>query len=352
MTYPLTSLTSPTSHPYPSTDDIQAAAQRLSGKVLRTPVWRWQTGAVDAVLDEATEVWLKLELFQKTGTFKVRGALNSIAGIGPDARARGVVAVSAGNHAIAVAYAAAQYGAPATVVMPRHASPVRIAACRAHGADVVLMPDIHQAFAHGARIEAEQGRTMVHPFDGPLIAQGTATLGLELLEQVPDLDAVVVPVGGGGLCGGIAAAVKQLRPSCKVFGVEPFGADAMFRSFRAGRPERLESVASIADSLGAPFALDYSYQVCRRFVDDIVRVGDDDICRAMHWLYRDMKLVAEPAAATATAALFGPLRNMLRGQRVALLVCGSNIDAGRFAELVGRGAALDDAQCGREREFA
>jgi threonine dehydratase len=332
---------------YPTTHDIQAAAQRLSGKVLRTPVWRWQTGAVDAVLDDATEVWLKLELFQRTGTFKVRGALNSIGMLPDDARGRGIVAVSAGNHAIAAAYAAAQCGVSAKVVMPRHASPVRIEACRASGADVILAPDIHEAFAHGARIEAEEGRTMVHPFDGPLVAQGNATIGLELLEQVPDLDAVVVPVGGGGLCGGIAAAIKQLRPDCAVFGVEPVGADAMYRSFHAGHPQRLEKVTTIADSLGAPFALDYSYGVCRRFVDDIVHVTDDDIARAMHWLYRDMKLVAEPAAATATAALFGPLRNMLRGRRVALLVCGSNIDPGRFAELVARGAALDGLHASR-----
>jgi threonine dehydratase len=325
---------------YPTTHDILAAEKRLSGKVLRTPVWRWQTGAVDAVLDDDTEVWLKLELFQKTGTFKVRGALNSVAMLSADARPRGVVAVSAGNHAIAAAYAAAQCSVSAKVVMPRHASPVRIAACRGFGADVILMPDIHQAFAEGARIEEEEARTMVHPYDGPYIAQGTATIGIELLEQVPGLDAVVVPIGGGGLCGGIAAAVKQLRPGCAVYGVEPVGADAMYRSFLAGRPERLERVASIADSLGAPFALEYSFNVCRRFVDDIVRVTDDEIARAMHWLYRDMKLVAEPAAATATAALFGPLRNLLRGRRVALLVCGSNIDAGRFAELVGQGEAV------------
>jgi threonine dehydratase len=291
------------------------------------------------MLDARSEVWLKLELFQQTGTFKVRGALNSVDALSDAARARGVVAVSAGNHAIAVAYAAMRHGVSAKVVMPRHASPVRVAACRGFGAEVILMPDIHGAFAHGTRIEQEEDRTMVHPYDGPLIAQGTATVGLELLDQVPGLDAVVVPIGGGGLCGGIAAAVKQLRPSCAVYGVEPVGADAMYRSFRAGRPERLERVASVADSLGAPYALDYSYGVCRRFVDDIVRVTDDDICQAMAHLYHDMKLVAEPAAATATAALFGPLRNLLRGKRVALLVCGSNIDPARFSELVDRGNA-------------
>jgi len=323
---------------YPTLQEITAAASRLSDQVLRTPVWRWQTGAVADVFDAPGEVWLKLELFQQTGTFKVRGALNSVAAMSAPARERGVVAVSAGNHAIAAAYAARQHGVSAKVVMPRHASPVRVAACRSFGAEVILMPDIHAAFAHGAAIEEGEGRTMVHPYDGPLIAQGTATVGLELAEQVPDLDAVVVPVGGGGLCGGIAAAIKQLRPSCAVYGVEPVGADAMYRSFRAGRPERLERVASVADSLGAPYALQYSYGVCRRFVDDIVRVTDDEICRAMHALYHDMKLVAEPAAATATAALFGPLRNLLRGRRVALLVCGSNIDPARFSELVERGA--------------
>jgi threonine dehydratase len=325
---------------YPTLQEIQAAAGRLSDKVLRTPVWRWQTGAVADVLDDDTEVWLKLELFQQTGTFKVRGALNSVDAMSPHARGRGIVAVSAGNHAIAAAYAAMRHGVSARVVMPRHASPVRVAACRSFGADVVLMPDIHAAFEHGTRIAHDEGRTMVHPFDGPLVAQGTATIGLELAGQIPGLDAVIVPIGGGGLCGGIAAAIKQIRPSCAVYGVEPVGADVMYRSFRAGRPERLDQVTSVADSLGAPYALQYSYDVCRRFVDDIVRVTDDDICRAMHALYHDMKLVAEPAAATATAALFGPLRNLLRGRRVALLVCGSNIDAARFTELVGRGAPV------------
>jgi threonine dehydratase len=318
----------------------------LSGKVLRTPVWRWETGAVPEELDDDTEVWLKLELFQKTGTFKVRGALNSVEMLSPEQRKRGVVAVSAGNHAIAASYAAMAAGVHAKVVMPRHASSARIAACREFGAEVILMPDVHRAFEHGLQIEADEARTMIHPYDGPLIAQGTATVGLELLEQVPALDAVLVPVGGGGLCGGIAAAVKQLLPSCAVYGVEPVGADIMYRSFRAGRPERIEKVTSIADSLGAPYAMDYSYGVCRRFVDDVVRVTDDEICRAMYWLYRDMKLVAEPAAATATAGLFGPLRNMLRGKRVAVIVCGSNIDHTRFSELLGQGSAL----CNQERE--
>jgi len=332
-------MTSPAAGLYPSMREIMDTANRLSGKVLHTPVWRWETGAINEVLDEATEVWLKLELFQKTGTFKVRGALNSVAALDQQARQRGVVGVSAGNHAIAVAYSAKVVGAHAKVVMPKHASPARIAACEQLGAEVILMPDVHQAFSLGKRIESEEARTMVHPYDGPLIAQGTATVGLELMEQVRNLDAVVVPVGGGGLCAGIASAVKQLNPACAVYGVEPAGADAMYRSFRSGQPEELERVCTVADSLGAPYAMAYSFAVCRRFVDDVVRVSDDEICRAMFYLYRDMKLVAEPAAATATAALFGPLRNLLRGKRIALIVCGSNIDPARFSELLRRGAA-------------
>ncbi|WKB53107.1 threonine ammonia-lyase [Eleftheria terrae] len=335
-------LTPTTAHPlaeYPTLQDIRAAAARLAGQVLETPVWRWQTGIVAEALQPSTEVWLKLELFQRTGTFKLRGALNTIATLDAAALQRGVVAASAGNHAMAVAYAARVAGTSAKVAMPRHASPARIAACRAQGAEVVLADSVHDAFARAQALVLEEGRTMMHPFDGPLTAQGTGTLGLEVMQQLPELDAVVVPVGGGGLCGGIAAAVKQLRPQCQVFGVEPFGADAMYRSFQAGTPQSLATVDTVADSLGAPYALPYSFGVCRRFVDEIVRVSDDELCQAMHHLFRDMKLVTEPAAATATAALLGPLRQRLDGRRVGLIVCGSNMDVPRYAELLARGAA-------------
>lgn len=326
---------------YPSLAQIRDTAARLDGKILHTPVWRWQTGVIEEQLP-TTEVWLKLELFQKTGTFKLRGALNCIEALDAAARRRGVVAVSAGNHAIAVAYTARLAGCGAKVVMPAHASPARIAACHEFGAEVLLMPDVHQAFARGREIERDEGRTMLHPYDGPLTAQGTGTVGLELMAQVPGLDAVVVPVGGGGLCGGIAAAVKQINPHCAVYGVEPFGADALYRSFASGTPETLERVDTVADSLCAPYAMEYSFNVCRRFVNEVVRVDDDQICQAMLYLFRDAKLVAEPAAAVATAALLGPLRERLAGKRVALLVCGSNIDPARFAELLCRGARIRD----------
>jgi threonine dehydratase len=320
--------------------DFQQTAARLQGQVLTTPVWRWQTGLVQTALNPQTEVWLKLELFQIAGSFKLRGALNNIQAMDLDAKRRGVVAVSAGNHAIAVSYAARLAGTSAKVVMPQHVSPARVQACQDLGAEVVLQPDVHAAFAHAEELVAGEGRTLVHPFDGPLTVQGTGTVGLELMQQVSGLDAVVVPVGGGGLLAGIASCVKRLNKRCQVFGVEPEGADAMTRSFEAGQPVRLDRVSTVADSLGAPYALPYSYSLCKRHADGMVRVSDDAICQAMYYTFRDMKLAVEPAAATALAALLGPLREQLNGKKVALIVCGSNLDAGRFSELLARGQAL------------
>jgi threonine dehydratase len=249
----------------------------------------------------------------------------------PAALARGVTAVSAGNHAIAVAYAARALGTTAKVVMPQNASPYRVGRCRALGAAIELVEDVHRAFDRVREIEREEGRTFVHPFEGPLTALGTATLGLELMEQVEGLDAVVVPIGGGGLCAGVAAAVKLARPSCLVYGVEPRGADSMARSLAAGAPQAIEAVRTIADSLGAPHAAPYSFGLVRRYVDEVVLVDDDELRRAMLLLFSSAKLAVEPAGAATTAALRGPLRERLAGRRVALIVCGANIDAPTFS---------------------
>ena len=308
--------------------------------MLHTPVWRWQTGVIERALPPSTEVWLKLELWQRTGSFKLRGALVNMAALDAAARQRGVVAASAGNHAMTVAYAARILGIAATVCMPHTASPARVAACRAEGAHVVMSDSVHEAFAHAQFLVETEGRAMIHPFDGHGTALGTATVGLELMSQVPRLDAVIVPVGGGGLIAGVAAAVKQLDPRCAVYGVEPFGADAMSRSFEAGEPSTLPEVATVADSLGAPYALPYSFGVCRRFVDEMVRVDDDALCAALYHLASDMKLAVEPAAAAATAALLGPLRERLAGRRVGLIVCGANLDARRYTDLLQRGQAI------------
>jgi threonine dehydratase len=312
-------------------DAIRALRDRLGARVASTPLRPWRDLAVEAVVGADTRVFLKEELFQRTGSFKPRGALAVMLDLAPQVLGRGVTCVSAGNHAIAVAYAASTLGTTAKVVMPSTSSAFRVARCRALGAEVELVEDVHRAFDRVHEIEAEEGRTFVHPFEGPLTVLGTATLGLELALQVPDLDAVVVPIGGGGLCAGVAAAVKLTQPRCQVLGVEPEGADTMRRSFEAGSPQGIDAVRTIADSLGAPHAAPYSFSVCRRYVDDLVVVGDDELRRAMLLLFESAKLAVEPAGAASTAALCGPLLGRLRGRRVALVVCGANIDAGTFS---------------------
>ncbi len=320
----------------------------------QTPVWRWRGHRIDSLVGDATEVWLKLELFQFAGTFKPRGALVNMLALEPAALARGVTAVSAGNHAMAVGYAARVLGTTAKVVMPRSANPARVAGCRSFGAEVVLVDDVHQAFDEVHRIEREEGRAFVHPFEGKGTALGTATLGLELVRQVADLDAVVVPIGGGGLCAGVATAVKLAQPSCLVYGVEPEGADTMHRSFAAGRPESIDEVRTIADSLGAPHAAPYTFSLCRRFVDELVKVDDAALRRSMKLLFEDAKLAVEPAGAAATAALVGPLAAKLRGKRVGLVVCGANIDRETFARHLADAAAEEglEAPAPRQKQAA
>lgn len=319
----------------PGVEAIAAAHARLREHTRETPVWRWLGREITDLLGEATEVWLKLELFQHAGSFKSRGAMLNVLQLTPEAHHRGVTAVSAGNHALAVAYAARSQGTTAKVVMPKSANPYRVAGCQALGAQVVLADDVFQAFAEVRRIEIEEGRTFVHPFEGETTVLGTATLGYELCRQLPELEAVIVPIGGGGLAAGVATAIKALLPTCKVYGVEPTGADVMRRSFAAGGPTTIERNTSIADSLSGPHTAPYSFALCRRFVDELVQVEDAELVSSMGLLLREAKLAVEPAGAAATAALVGPLRDRLRGKRVALIVCGANIDELTFCRLLG-----------------
>lgn len=318
----------------PTLDAIRATRERIAEHVVETPVREWSEPELAGA---GRRIWLKEELFQRTGTFKARGALAVMLELSPAALERGVTAVSAGNHAMAVAYAARTLGTTAKVVMPRSASSMRVEKCRGYGAEVVLVDDVHAAFREVERIEAEEGRTFVHPFEGPQTALGTATVGLEFMDQTRgELDAVIVPIGGGGLCAGVAAAVKlHGSGDVAVYGVEPTGADTMHRSFRAGSPQAIDRVRTIADSLGAPHAAPYSFGLCRRYVDDLVLVDDDQIRAAMYVLFHSAKLAVEPAGAAATAALLGPLNGRLRGKRVGLIVCGANIDGPTFSRHLG-----------------
>lgn len=326
MTTPL--MTTPlmtTALDIPTLDEIRATRQRIDPYIVRTPVWRWDAPEITEAVGPETELWLKLELFQKTGTFKPRGAVNNLLALDGPARQRGVTAVSAGNHAIAVAYAAQIFGSSAKVVMPKSAPPFRVAKARSYGAEVVLVDDVHIAFAEVHRIEAEEGRTFIHPYESRPTIVGQATVGLEFAEDAPPLDALIIPIGGGGLAAGIATAVKQMQPGCAIYGVEPTGADSMHRSFAAGSPQAIERVTTIADSLGAPRAEAYSFALCHHFLDEIVLVSDDELKSCMRLLFHSLKLAAEPACAASTAALLGPLRERLRGKRVGLILCGSNI---------------------------
>ena len=314
----------------PDIQEIRTLREQLGDEVLVTPVLR--CAAIEAVIGGDTEIYAKLEFLQRTGTFKARGALATLHGLSDAQLKAGVTAVSAGNHAIATAYAARTVGTTAKVVMISSANPSRIASCRALGAEVILVDDVHEAFSVAERIKKDEGRFFVHPFEGPSIAQGTGTVGLEICEQVTDFDALIVPIGGGGLIAGIANAVKQLRPDCTIYGIEPTGADSMHRSRAAGEPQAIDKVNTIADSLGAPFAMPYSFALTEQHVDRLALVTDEQLRRTMGFLFRSLKLAVEPACAASTAALLGPLRDELRGKKVVLVMCGSNIDWDTFEQ--------------------
>jgi threonine dehydratase len=323
---------------FPDVAAIQRAHRTLQPWIRETPTWALEGHRLRARLDDGTRVTLKLELFQHTGSFKPRGALCVMQALDDATLRRGITAVSAGNHAMAVAYAARVLGSHAKVAMPRTADPARVQACRELGGEVVLTDDIASAFALAEELQRAEGRHFVHPFEGPRTALGTATLGYEFLRQTGQLDAVFVPIGGGGLCAGMACAIKQLQPRCKVYGVEPVGADSMHRSFAAGSPQKIERVATIADSLGAPYALPYSFALCRHFVDELVTVDDDELCSAMALLFADAKLAVEPAGAAATAAMLQQ-RSAVAGKRVGVIVCGANVSPETFSNCLARGRA-------------
>ena len=316
----------------PSIDDVRGLREALGESIRSTPLLR--CAGIELALDNGTRVWGKLEFLQRTGTFKARGALANLHALSRVQLDKGVTAVSAGNHAIATAFAAQALGSTAKVVMIGTANPYRIKACKSYGAEVVLVDDVHEAFEVARSIEREEGRFFVHPFEGPEVAKGTGTVGLEICEQLDEFDALIVPIGGGGLMAGIANAVKQLRPSVEIIGVEPRGANTMQRSFDAGEPCAIDRVRTIADSLGAPYAMPYSFELCRTNVDRLVEVDDLELRKSMGFLFQRMKFAVEPACAASTATLTGPLRRELAGKRVVLVFCGSNIDWATFAEQV------------------
>ena len=319
-----------------SLEKIEETRERLGDRVDRTPAIQWQGSELMSKIGDDVEVFVKLELFQRTGTFKARGAMNVMLNLSKEQLAKGITAVSAGNHAIAAAYCARKMGTTAKIFMPKVAKALRIKRARDFGAELIFCETQAEMFELAEQVQRDEGRTFVHPFDGPFTLQGTATAGLEFSEQVPELDAMILPIGGGGLCGGFASALKQVWPNIKIYGVEPEGSNTMSLSFAKGEAVRKNDVKSIADSLSPPMAEAYTYSVCQEFVDEIVLVSDDEMREAMRTIFYDLKLAVEPAGAATTAALCGPLKGRFANQRVGVITCGTNIDIEDFYAIVGQ----------------
>jgi threo-3-hydroxy-L-aspartate ammonia-lyase len=311
-----------------SLDDVRDAASRLEGVANRTPVLSSRT------LDErvGAAVHVKAESFQRGGSFKFRGAYNKISSLPEDVRARGVLAYSSGNHAQAVAIAARLVGATATIVMPEDTPPAKLEATRDYGAEIIPYDRWTQDREEiGRRLAEERGFELVRPYDDPLVMAGQGTTALELIEAVPDLDVLVVPVGGGGLIAGCATAAKALRPGIRVVGVEPEAGDDTRRSLAAGERVNRGVPTTIADGLQAAVPGELTFEVNRRLVDDVVTVSDDEILDAMEFLFDRMKLVTEPSGAVGIAAL---LAGRLGTGTTGVVISGGNVGATRFAALL------------------
>ena len=320
-------------------DLVQQAQRALQGIARRTPL--------DPAPRLGDELYIKAENLQLTGSFKLRGAYNKLRSLRPEEAARGVIACSAGNHAQGVALSAEKLGIRAVICMPAGAPLSKIEATRHYGAEVVLVPGVYDdAAAHAVRLAQEHGYTFAHPFDDELVIAGQGSIGLEILEQLPEVEQVIVPIGGGGLISGIALAIKSLKPACRVIGVQAAGAASMFVSLREGHPAQLEKVSTIADGIAVKKPGELTFALCQTYVDEIVTVEEDEIASAILALMEGQKTLAEGAgAASVAAALFG--RVDTAGKKTVCLVSGGNVDVTTLSRVITRGLTTD----GRLVEF-
>jgi len=317
--------------------DIHAARGRLAGTIYETPCPYSET--LSALT--GARVFVKLENLQMTGSFKERGAANLLLQLSPDERRRGVVAASAGNHGLAVAFHAARLGVSAAIVMPEWAPLAKVTAARRRGAEVVLHGDnFDEAYARAREIEAARDLVFVHPFDDPRVIAGQGTIGLELLEQVPGLDAVLVPVGGGGLLGGVALAVKTERPAVQVIGVQAQDVPGMASALAAGTRVTVPAATTIADGIAVRRVGEHTFDLARRHADRVVTVAEEEIANAILLLLEIEKTVVEGAGAVPLAALANR-RVALEGRTVALVISGGNIDVNVIARIIERGLVKD-----------
>jgi threonine dehydratase len=318
--------------------DITTARERIASSVYKSPCARSE------MLSRMTgqSVFLKLENLQMTGSFKERGALNKIATLSAAEAKHGVVAASAGNHAQGVAYHATRRGIRAVIVMPLTTPLVKVQATRGFGAEVVLHgANYDEACEEATRLCAAEGMTFIHPFDDPLVMAGQGTIGLELLEQVEGLEAVVVPIGGGGLIGGIACALKESRPGVRVVGVQTMKLPSMRDAIAAGHPVTLAPGMTIADGIAVRRAGDVTFPMVEKYVDEIVTVDEDEIASAILTLLEREKTLAEGAGATALAALLQQRTSLPKNAKTAVLVCGGNIDVTLLSRIIERGLVQD-----------
>lgn len=285
-------------------------------------------------------IWLKTENLQVTGSFKLRGAYYKISQLTEEEKAKGVIACSAGNHAQGVALAAERYNIPALICMPDSAPISKVEATKSYGAEVALVPGTYDdAYEYALKLIEEEGRTFIHPFDDEDVIAGQGTIGLEILDQMPDVEAVIVPVGGGGLISGVAYAIKSLRPKCKIYGVQAANASSMLESVREGEAVTLDTVATFADGVAVKHPGDVTFGLVREYVDEIVSVSEDEIASAILALMERQKLVAEGAGAVSiAAALFDKIN--LKGKKTVCLLSGGNIDVNILSRVITRGLVM------------
>jgi threonine dehydratase len=317
--------------------DVMAARERLRGSIYYSPCPHSQM--LSALTGQ--QVYLKLENLQMTGSFKERGALNRIALLTPEQAGRGVIAASAGNHAQGVAYHATKRGIRSLIVMPLTTPLVKVTATREFGAEVLLHgANYDEAYEEATRLCVDRGMTFIHPFDDAAVMAGQGTIGLELLEQIPQLEAVVVPIGGGGVIGGIACAIKETRPEIRVVGVQTSRVASMVAAVEAGRPVTIEPATTIADGIAVRRAGDLTLPMVENYVDEICTVDEDEIAGAILVLLEREKTLAEGAGAAALAALLQH-KTSLQGAHTAVMVCGGNIDVTLLARIIERGLVQD-----------
>ncbi len=310
--------------------DIQDARTAIAGRIHQTPLL-----SSHSIGDRiGASFYLKAEPFQRTGSFKVRGVFNRLRLMTPEQRNAGVIGWSAGNHAAALAYAAKVEGIPCTVVMPETAAKSKVEACKSYGADIVQHGVGMETYNRMQQIREEKNLTLVHPFDDPEVMAGAGTIGLEILDDLPTVDVVVVPVGGGGLISGISTAIKSIHPQTKIYGVEPEGAAGLTAALREGKVVRLERTQTIADGLAAPFTGDNALEHIHAYVDDVVIVTDDEIAEALRFILERTKLLVEPAGAAATAALLSGKIPVPAASRVVSIASGGNVDTSRLREIL------------------